>query len=154
MLDDLAHYWRCTPQAVFLVACQNRGERAVMTASSVTSASFEPPTVAVFINKKASIHKLITEVDARFTVSRLAQSQIALANSCAGSEDSEERFDEQAWSESDDYLLPNGAGGILCATVSEFHHLGSHTIVVGRIQRVVRNNDETLLYHQGDYVRN
>ena len=152
MLQTLAQFWRRVPQTTFLVACKNQGKRAVMTASSVTSATFDPPCVGVFVNRDASIHSLITGTNARFTVARLAADQTELAMSCASGNDSEERFAMHEWHEEDGFLVPAGASGVLFAAAIDTHPVGSHHLIVGAIEKVQDTSDEALVYHRGEFA--
>ena len=71
-------------------------ENHAITVSSVTSLSFDPPSILVCINKDSSIHSSLRK-DSNFNISFLSSSQTEISNLCGTDELSDKRFDNDFW---------------------------------------------------------
>ncbi len=101
-------------------------ENHAITVSSVTSLSFEPPSILVCINKDSSIHSSLKK-DSNFNISFLSSSQTEISNLCGTDELSDKRFDNDFW---------------------DFK-----SVFFGDVVEVIKNsNTKPLLYGKGEYL--
>src|ERR671911_1311260 len=82
--------------AVNIITSTNAGHRYGMTATAVCSASAEPPTVLVCINKLASTHAAVAKSKA-FCVNVLRAEDWELSTSFSGAQSGEARFKSRDW---------------------------------------------------------
>lgn len=131
----------------------NRGERAAMTATSVTSLSLSPPAMLVCINRDAWIYDILRH-GADFCINVLAVDQIALAQTCSGRVKGPDRFAVGAWQEQNGLpLLADAQAAIICHQERRLS-FGTHDIIVGSVSRVLTSNAiDPLLYVNGGYAR-
>ena len=117
-------------------------ENHAITVSSVTSLSFEPPSILVCINKDSSIHSSLKK-DSKFNISFLSSSQTEISNLCGTDELSDKRFDNDFWD------FKNNIG----FTIKEITSHGSHSVFFGDVVEVIKNsNTKPLLYGKGEYL--
>ena len=143
---------RAVTSTVNVISASREGVRHAMTATSVTSLSLDPPSMLVCVNKDASIHKILSE-GSHFSINILSSSQRELAEVCSNSDEGESRFVDESWKDQGSYIYNADAlSTLFCSKINEVDHT-SHTIFIGRVEKVI-NNDELkpLLYGMGGYL--
>lgn len=140
--------------AVSIITAAHGGDRAGLTATSLTALSAEPPAVLVCVNRGASAWPVI-ERAGHFAINVLAASHQPIADRFAGRGGlkGEARFGEGDWSR----LVTGapaleGALAILDCETEEAIERHSHTILIGRIKAIREAGSEgALLYWRGLY---
>jgi flavin reductase len=135
---------------VSVIAAQVGECRAGLTATAVCSATAEPPTLLVCINRAASAGKLITEAGA-FSVNFLTAEQTALARlfSTPGL-GSDARFAGGTWTRAvTGAPMLRGAVGAFDCRVIEAMPCGTHQIFLGRVVAAEARDGDPLLYRDG-----
>lgn len=119
-----------------------------MTASAFTSLSLDPPLVLACVAKKAHLHEHLS-AGGRFAVSMLAADQAWVSNHFAGygKPDDVVVFDEAFGA------TPVIAGSLawLDCAVHALQEGGDHTILIGRVEKLVAHGGEPLAYWRGKY---
>lgn len=139
---------------VAVIAAQIGERRGGLTATAVCSATADPPTLLVCINKTASAGHLIAEAGA-FSVNFLTDDQTALARlfSTPGL-DSDARFAGGTWARAvTGAPLLRGAVGAFDCRVVETVPCGSHQIFLGRVVAAAAQDGDPLLYRDGFFRR-
>ena len=145
---------RALTGAVNIITSTNAGHRYGMTATAVCSASAEPPTVLVCINKLATTHGAIAKSRV-FCVNVLRAEDWELSSTFSGAQSGEGRFKSRDWTR-----LATGAPVLIdalvsfdCRVVKKIVH-GTHTIFLGQVEQVlVGKQGKPLLYSEGQYAR-
>jgi flavin reductase (DIM6/NTAB) family NADH-FMN oxidoreductase RutF len=128
---------RLVASSVSLVTARDAdGEWHGMAVTSAGSLSMVPPSMMVAVNRTASIYPVIQSTG-RFTLNLLDESQAALLEPFARSDQRHLRFTPDDWSEA-------GLGGpvlkgALCShvcRVAETHDFGTHTVFFGTVEGV------------------
>jgi flavin reductase (NADH) len=131
-------------------------KQSAITVSSLTSISFEPPSVLVCINKESSFAGTIKK-NANVNINLLHVSQKDISIKCSLPNLKEERFDDISWSY-DENNIPylKSSQSVLFASIQSYSSFGTHYIVVMEIFRVLNfiNNSEPLLYGNQNYIDN
>jgi len=143
---------RALTSAVCIISTASEGRNFGMTATSVTSVSMTPPSLLACINKMASLHDPLIR-STRFYVNLLHAYQSDLARAFSGKRPGG-RFAIGKWNFDVDCLpcLVGAQANVLC-DVDQFHHYGSHTIVIGRVRAVMAcDSINPLLYQDGKYA--
>ena len=123
-----------------------------ITVSSVTSLSFEPPSILVCINKDSSIHSSLNK-DSHFNISFLSSSQSEVSNLCGTDEHSNKRFDNDFWGFKNNVGFIKNSQSVISCTVEEITSYGSHSVFIGNVVEVIKNIDtQPLLYGKGKYL--
>lgn len=128
-------------------------DRTGATVTSATGLSMDPPTMIVNINKTSSTWPAIQR-HGHFCVNILAGGQQAIANRFAGigGIKGAARYEGAEWT-----VLASGAPVLVDALaaidceVEEIIERHSHAIILGRAVAVLRNDGESLIYHNGGY---
>ena len=118
------------------------------------SATAEPPTVLVCINKLATTHGAVAKSKV-FCVNVLRAEDWELSTTFSGAQSSEARFKSGKWSH-----LATGSPVLLdalvcfdCRVVKKLNH-GSHTIFLGRVEQILLGQKgKPLLYSDGQYAK-
>ena len=140
--------------AVCIITSSHRGHRYGMTATAVCSATADPPTVLVCVNRVTATHRAIA--DSRlFCVNVLRHEDRELSGLFSGAHKADERFDAGRWT-----TLATGAPVLLnalvsfdCRVVNSLDH-GTHTIFLGEVEQVlVGKKGKPLLYSEGQYAK-
>ena len=140
--------------AVNIISSAQGGHRYGMTATAVCSASAEPPTVLVCINKLATTHGAVAKSKV-FCVNVLRAEDWELSTTFSGAQSSDARFKSGKWSH-----LATGSPVLLdalvcfdCRVVKKLNH-GSHTIFLGRVEQILLGQKgKPLLYSDGQYAK-
>ena len=127
-------------------------ENHAITVSSVTSLSFEPPSILVCINKYSSIHSSLKK-DSNFNISFLSSSQTEISNLCGTDKLSDKRFDNDFWDFKNNIGFIKNSQSVISCTIKEITSHGSHSVFFGDVVEVIKNsNTKPLLYGKGEYL--
>lgn len=127
-----------------------QGKPIGMTASSVASASLDPPLLLVCVDKAHELHDALLAGD-RFVLNVLAEDQEAISRRFA-SED-EERFDGVGYTLSKDGIpLLDGAVAAIECRKQETAAGGDHTVFFGLVTGGTVSERRPLLYYRGGYT--
>ena len=145
---------RSLAHAVTIVTAAHGGHRYGMTATAVCSASAEPPTVLVCLNRNSGTHGGVARSKA-FCVNVLRADDSDLSNQFSGAQSGEGRFKSREWSK-----LATGSPVLLdalvsfdCRVVNKLAH-SSHTIFLGEVEQVLfGKKGRPLLYAEGQYAK-
>lgn len=132
-----------------LITTMQEGRRHGMAATSVTSLSFDPPSILVCVNLSASIHDPLY-AEGRFCANLMSGHHIDLLGAFSGELKGEDRFGLGDW-QSEDGLpyLPDAQASIFCR-VAERWRYGTHTIFVGQVEAVRTDADmDPMVYLDG-----
>ncbi len=150
MKNEFLEVLRTLKQTVFILSAGDKTERHAMTVSSVTSLSMEPPSIMVAINKNAGINSILSE-DTNFCLNLLSSSQQEISNICSGSEEGEERFNNEGWVSENSIYLESAQSNIFCK-VKKIIPFSSHFIMVGEVTKIIHSGKmDPLVYQNGKY---
>ena len=136
---------------VTVITALHAGEKRGMTANAFVSVSLSPPLILVSVDKQASMHAVLEELDlggsGRFGVSMLSVSQRALSDHFAGRPQPAEVpwFDHQGLP-----LIAGAVAQLVCRKVRAID-AGDHTLFVGEVEYSRYTDDDPLLYFRGEY---
>ncbi|WP_169052720.1 flavin reductase family protein [Pseudooceanicola onchidii] len=139
---------------VAVITARSGTARNGLTATAICSATTEPPTVVVCVNRQARALRLIEE-SGTFAVNFLSEQQSDLARtfSTHGLE-GETRLGSASWT-----TLKTGVP-ILASSVSSFDCVlekslthGTHEVLFGRVVAVTSTESNALLYRDGFFRR-
>jgi flavin reductase (DIM6/NTAB) family NADH-FMN oxidoreductase RutF len=140
--------------AVNIITAQHAGHRYGMTATAVCSATAEPPTVLVCINKLAGTHNAVAKGKV-FCVNVLRAEDWELSTTFSGGSSGEARFKSRNWTR-----LVTGSPVLIDALVSFDCHVvktlahGTHTIFLGQVEQIlIGQKGKPLLYSDGQYAK-
>jgi flavin reductase len=139
---------------VNIITTMNSGHRYGMTATAVCSATADPPTVLICVNKLASTHAAIGKGKV-FCVNVLRAEDWELSTTFSGAQSGEGRFKSRNWTR-----LATGSPVLIDALVSFDCHVvkslthGTHTIFLGQVAQVLfGKKGKPLLYSEGQYAK-
>ena len=140
--------------AVNIITSTNASHRYGMTATAVCSATANPPTVLVCINKLAATHDAIAKGKV-FCVNVLRAEDTEISTTFSGAQTGEGRFKTRQWTR-----LATGSPVLLdalvsfdCRVVKSLVH-GTHTIFLGQVEQVlIGKKGKPLLYSEGQYAK-
>jgi flavin reductase len=143
--------------SVTIISTDWGSNRFGMVATAVMSVSMEPPSMVVAINRTASIHDPLLARKA-FAINILSEWDQAVARGFASTK-GEDRFANGPWSSQTMPrnggppipFLANAMASIFCTVTDEFAS-GSHSLIVGRVEQVLKSEARSpLLYCDGSY---
>ena len=142
---------------VNLIAVEHAGRRYGMIATAVMSISLEPPSLAVCINRGASIHEPL-RLRGAFSVNVLSERQQYLSQHFTHSKGAD-RFNCGNWSSYEGRevslsRLPylGDANAVFLGRVSKQIAFGTHTLFIAEIDELVQNKiGGPLVYCDGSY---
>jgi len=140
--------------AVSIITSAHAGHRHGMTATAVCSASAEPPTVLVCVNKATATHGAIAKGGA-FCVNALRAEDWELSTLFSGSQTGEARFRSRDWTRlaTGSPVLIDSLVAFDCRVVNKMTH-GTHTIFLGQVEQVLfGKKGRPLLYADGQYAK-
>jgi flavin reductase len=140
--------------AVNIITSLNASHRYGMTATAVCSASAEPPTVLVCINKLATTHGAVSKSKA-FCVNVLRAEDWELSTAFSGAQSGESRFKSRDWTRlaTGSPVLIDALVSFDCRVVKQMVH-GTHTIFLGEVEQVAfGKKGKPLLYSEGQYAK-
>ncbi len=140
--------------AVNIITSAHAGHRYWMTATPECSATAEPPTVHVCINKLATTHNAIARARA-FCVNVLRSEDWQLSTTFSGAQSGEARFRTGNWTK-----LATGSPALVealvsfdCRVVKKISH-GTHTVFLGQVEHMLLGQKgKPLLYSEGQYAK-
>lgn len=146
--DGLKQAMRRLAATVSIVTVNDDGVPHGMTATSVTSLTMDPPSIVICINNGASIHDPLLRARV-FCVNLLCPDHEALCGDFSGKKAGKERFTAGQWalSEMAPPSLVDGQASVFCEVDGELAY-GTHTIVVGRVTKVLVADGVAPLLHQ------
>src|SRR3954470_7825385 len=140
--------------AVNVITSAHGGRRYGMTATAVCSATAEPPTVLVCINKLATTHGAVVKAKA-FCVNVLRAEDWELSTTFSGGQSGENRFKNRNWTRlaTGSPVLFDSLVSFDCRVVKSLTH-GSHSIFLGQVEQIlIGQKGKPLLYSDGQYAK-
>jgi len=145
---------RSLAHAVNIVTAAHGGHRYGMTATAVCSATAEPPTILICLNKTSATCGSVAKSKS-FCVNVLRAEDSDLSNLFSGALSGEGRFKSREWSK-----LATGSPVLLdalvsfdCRVIKKLAH-GTHTIILGQVAQVLfGKKGRPLLYAEGQYSK-
>jgi flavin reductase len=145
---------RVLAHAVNVITATHAGHRYGLTATAVCSATTEPPTVLVCINRRSATHGALAK-SRSFCVNVLRAEDSDLSNLFSGAQSGERRFDSRTWTKlaTGSPVLLDALASFDCRVVKKLAH-GTHTIFLGQVQQVLfGKKGKPLLYADGQYAK-
>jgi len=159
--DAAAHFkrgMRALAGAVNIITSVSDGKRYGMTATAVCSASADPPTVLVCVNRSTTTHRAI-EASGVFCVNVLRHEDRELSGLFSGGGPEgmrgEARFREEDWARlaTGAPVLASALVSFDCRVVNRLQH-GTHTIFLGEVAEIrIGRKGKPLLYSDGQYAK-
>jgi flavin reductase (DIM6/NTAB) family NADH-FMN oxidoreductase RutF len=144
--------------AVCIITCGHGGRQYGMTATAVCSATADPPTVLVCVNRATNTHHAIDKGEI-FCVNVLRHEDRELSGTFSGAHGGnmrgEARFRAEQWTRlaTGAPVLVNSLVSFDCRVVNRLVH-GSHTIFLGEVaQMQIGRKGKPLLYADGQYAK-
>jgi flavin reductase (DIM6/NTAB) family NADH-FMN oxidoreductase RutF len=141
---------------VSVISCfDDDNQPCAMTATSITSLSDSPASLLVCINQQTLMYEALKgQSDKTFGVNLLAANHEDVSNTCAFGDQGASRMSVGQWNTNSEVpTLEDGLATFICQ-VDEWVDYGTHGIVIGRIDKVLVNDErdiEPLLYLNGGY---
>jgi flavin reductase (DIM6/NTAB) family NADH-FMN oxidoreductase RutF len=145
---------RSLAHAVNIITASHGGHRYGMTATAVCSATAEPPTVLVCLNRNSATHAGVSHSKA-FCVNVLRAEDSELSNLFSGAQSGERRFKSREWSKlaTGSPVLVDALVSFDCRVMKKLPH-GTHTIFLGQVEQVLfGKKGRPLLYSDGQYSK-
>lgn len=132
-----------------ILTARHELERTGIVVSTVITVSLDPPSVLISVNRGSSFHPLVKK-SGRFAVNWLGSAHKPLVPIFSGQLKGEARFDHGDWNDAEDLpVLADARAIFVCAVDAEFDY-GSHTVFIGKVERVSNaDSDPALLWHDG-----
>lgn len=140
--------------AVNIVTSAHGGHRHGMTMTAVCSATADPPTVLICVNKLASTHGAVMKSKV-FCANVLRADDWELSTAFSGAQTGEGRFKSRNWSRlaTGSPVLVDSLVSFDCRVVKKLAH-GSHTLFLGQVEQVLLGKKgRPLLYWEGSYAK-
>jgi flavin reductase (DIM6/NTAB) family NADH-FMN oxidoreductase RutF len=140
--------------AVNIITTAHAGHSYGMTATAVCSATADPPTVLICLNKLAATHGAVLKAKA-FCVNVLRAEDWELSTTFSGAQAGEGRFKSRHWSKlaTGSPVLVDSLVSFDCRVVKHLVH-GTHTIFLGEVEQVLLGKKgRPLLYSEGQYAK-
>lgn len=152
--DALAQAFRLAMRriasTVHLITAVHEGRRFGMTATAVSSLSFEPHSLIICVNRSATLHDPLHAGDC-FCINTLAEGQEDIAGQFGSSKLQALRFTTGEWWDMDNAPALAGAqSNILCST-QYLTHVSTHSIFAGTVLGVRTCDVPPLVYRDGGY---
>ena len=140
--------------AVNIITCRHDGHPYGMTATAVCSATAEPPTVLVCINRGTTTHDAVASAGI-FCVNVLRQDDRELSGLFSGAQKGEGRFRDEQWERlfTGAPVLKNALVAFDCRVVNCLAH-GTHTVYLGEVEQLlIGRKGKPLLFADGQYAK-
>ena len=140
--------------AVNIVSTAHSGHRYGLTATAVCSATADPPTVLVCLNRVATTHGAVVKAGV-FCVNVLRSEDWELSTTFSGAQSGEVRFKSRDWTHlaTGSPVLIDALVSFDCRVVKSLVH-GTHTIFLGQVEQVLLGKKgKPLLYSEGQYAK-
>lgn len=143
---------RSAAATVYLITAMQKGQRFGITATAVTSLSFDPLSLLVCVNQNTSLYNPLLAAE-RFGVTILSEQQADIAHQFGTVSMENKRFGLGQWEERGGVPILIGAlSSIICQRRTHMPY-GTHTIVVGDvIHAQTQPGVWPLVYRDGRYV--
>lgn len=128
--------------------------RSAITVSSLTSISFEPPSLLVCINKESSFSSAVKKNNF-VNINLLHPSQKEISTICSNPNKKLERFNNEFWSyDKNNIPYLKSSQSVLFSKIESYISYGTHYIVVMKIFKTLnlRDSFEPLLYGNQKYI--
>jgi len=136
---------------VSIISCASEGCRYGMSATAVTSLSFDPPSLLVCVNKSAATHRVLSR-GGRFCVNVLRSFHSQISQAFSGALKGEDRFRLGAWRDDGLPFLGDAQANLFCE-IDRITDYGTHTIFIGRVYSAIVDEEvDPLLYQDGKYA--
>ena len=149
---------RALAGAVSIITSCHEGRRFGMTATAVCSASADPPTVLICVNRGTTTHQAIDDAQV-FCVNVLRHEDRELSGlfsgGGAGEIRGEDRFRSAKWAQlaTGSPVLENALVSFDCRVVNRLVH-GTHSIFLGEVEQLqIGHKGKALLYSDGQYAK-
>ncbi len=135
---------------VYAVTTMDGGQRYGILATAVSSLSFDPPSLLVCVNRRASLHDPLERAE-RFCVNVLGLGNRDVAEHFMRPD--ADRFAVGTWEQHAGVpVLGSAQSSLICRTVHR-HEFGTHTIFIGELLTAKHRQDATpLTYFDRDYI--
>ena len=152
--DDLMESFRTAMRhvaaTVYAVTTGHNGDRYGILATAVSSLSFDPPSLLVCVNRKASLHAPLCDADI-FCVNVLGLGNRDVAEHFMNS--GADRFDVGDWDESHGVPVLTSAQSSLICRRAHCHEFGTHSIFIGALIAAKHRADAApLTYYDRHYI--
>ena len=147
---DFRHAMRRLASTVAIITSCRDGAPSGMTATAVTAVSVDPPSLAIAINRSASIHDVIAD-SRHFCVNLLSRSHAELVEPFSGKARGAERFAFGVWQEGalGVPFLTDALASLLCQVDGSLSY-ASHTLFVGKVEATrLERATEPLVWRNG-----
>lgn len=152
-VEDFRSTMRRVAATVTLLSTSWRGRRFGMTATSVTSVSFAPPSLLTIINQTASIYDPLL-ASGHFCVNVLFRNQGELCDAFSGRRKGEERFQVGNWASEDGIPFLRDAQANIFCEVDRVVPYGTHAVVIGKVCRARAKLEVSPLLYLDGLARN
>lgn len=138
--DDFKQAMRRLASTVAIITSGTGENWTGMAATAVMSLTAAPPTIAVAVNRNASLSPILSS-HGHFCVNLLAERHCDLVAVFSGAAKGAARFETGDWIASSEGLplLADAAASMTCTTV-ETMDIGTHTLFIGRIDSIVNHD--------------
>ena len=138
---------------VSIISCSREGCRYGMSATAVSSLSFDPPALLVCVNSSAATHRALSR-GGRFCVNVLRSFHVALSQTFSGKIKGEDRFSVGQWDQTADGLpfLLDAQSNLFCE-IDRTVKYATHTIFIGQVYAARTQTEvDPLIYQDGKYA--
>jgi flavin reductase (DIM6/NTAB) family NADH-FMN oxidoreductase RutF len=135
---------------VTVITARDADEHHGMAATAVTSVSMDPPSLLVCVNQATTMHGAL-HLGSVFCVNLLGVQHGPLCDAFGGKLAGAARFGVGEWTSDEDGVrfLADAPANIFCR-LEQQHAYGTHSIFIGRVERVrVLEAGQPLLYQAG-----
>lgn len=151
--DNFRHCMRRLASTVCVITCQHQGVRYGITATAVTSLSFDPLAILVCVNSSSS---LLTPLlaEKKYCINLLSHSHAPISQRFSTSLDAHERFATGAWQENEHGVpyLADAQANLFCELDQALPY-ATHQIVIGQVSDCqFTETIAPLIYQNGAYV--
>jgi len=153
-VDQFKIGMRSLAGAVSIITSAQASHRYGMTATAVCSATADPPTVLICLNKLATTHGAVAKSKV-FCVNVLRAEDWELSTSFSGAQAGEGRFKSRDWVKlaTGSPVLIDALVSFDCRVVNKLAH-GTHTVFLGQVEQVLLGKKgKPLLYSEGQYAK-
>lgn len=138
--------------SVSIISAADGQTRAGMTASSVTSLSFDPLSLLVCIHRQSRFYEIVSQQDT-FCINLLDQAQADISDKFSRPTAENNLFDNGDWQWHDGLPYLKGAQANLFLDIKDRHTFGTHSIVIGEVKDVFYADQVSpLIYLDGSYL--
>ncbi len=149
--DMLREAMRHVPSPVTVVTACGREEARGVTIGSFISISLEPPLVSINVNREAQMRDVLATTD-RFAVHVLRAEQAALSERFAVPDmEAAAQFEDVAYHVEDGIPILEDVLAVLYCRREELHEAGTHSVFVGRVERIEEHGGAPLIYYRSAY---